>query len=326
MSDNKSDEHSTNGSDIEHREEAFNDIIKNIQKSNIKVSVKQEVINFIKTFFRDNIDAKTTIRLYRKRLHEELAKSSATSSQTPTAETIPTEDVDSSSDEDQFLSPSETNLFEESETWTPTSVQRPEEPQFSTIEVPLSIEISKAIFSSTPLTSAVTHTSIPVSISPIVLQTTQTTSTPFSRTHTCSQPTSSIPNTSTPQTSSTSQTTVPQSTTTRSTSVQSSTIHSSAQFSHTQQSSTQNRRMATLTAADLTQITDIVTQSSQNNEPKLRVFSGSPKDAVSWMEDFEFQANANGWDDARKKSKLGGFLTGPGRAWFSLEIEGTNKD
>ena len=81
----------------------------------------------------------------------------------------------------------------------------------------------------------------------------------------------------------------------------------------------------TLTSADLTQIQDIINQSAGQNDTRLRTFMGNPEDAVSWMEDFECLAESNNWNDDRKRTKLGIYLSNAGREWYSLEISGTQK-
>ena len=74
--------------------------------------------------------------------------------------------------------------------------------------------------------------------------------------------------------------------------------------------------MVTLTAADITQITNIVSQHTQDhNDAKIRPFSGLQREAVSWLEDFEFIGNSNNWNDDKKIVKLGVYLTGNGRDW-----------
>ena len=87
-----------------------------------------------------------------------------------------------------------------------------------------------------------------------------------------------------------------------------------------------NMAQGNLTQADITQITDIVTQNVHQNDGQMRKFHGSPSDAVSWLEDFEYQARANGWNDDKKKQKMCAHLTGAGREWYSLEVEGTQKN
>ena len=87
------------------------------------------------------------------------------------------------------------------------------------------------------------------------------------------------------------------------------------------QASQQTIAMATLTAADITQITNIVSQHTQDhNDAKIRPFSGLQREAVSWLEDFEFIANSNNWNDDKKIVKLGAYLTGNGRDWYTLEV------
>ena len=83
--------------------------------------------------------------------------------------------------------------------------------------------------------------------------------------------------------------------------------------------------MSTLTADDITNITSIVSQNTPNNDVRVKQFTGQPNEAVSFFEDYDYFANANGWDDERKRVKLGTYLTGAAREWYSLEIEGTNK-
>ena len=78
-----------------------------------------------------------------------------------------------------------------------------------------------------------------------------------------------------------------------------------------------------LTNEDIVEITNIVTQHGHKDESRLKQFSGQPKDAVSFFEDFEYYANANGWDDNRKRVKLGTYLTNSAREWYSVDIEGT---
>ena len=82
---------------------------------------------------------------------------------------------------------------------------------------------------------------------------------------------------------------------------------------------------STLTNDDIAEITNIVTQHGQKDESRVKQFSGQPKDAVSFFEDFEYYANANGWDDNRKRVKLGTYLTNSAREWYSVDIEGTEK-
>ena len=76
----------------------------------------------------------------------------------------------------------------------------------------------------------------------------------------------------------------------------------------------------TLTAADITQIQDILNQSVGQNDTRLRTFTVNPEDAVSWLEDFEYLADSNNWNDNRKRTKLDIYLSNAGRDWYSLEI------
>ena len=83
---------------------------------------------------------------------------------------------------------------------------------------------------------------------------------------------------------------------------------------------------ATLTATDLTQIQDLNNQSVHQNDSRLRTFTGNPDDAISWMDDFKYHADANGWNDQKKKKKLGTYLSGAGKEWYSLEIANSQKN
>ena len=83
--------------------------------------------------------------------------------------------------------------------------------------------------------------------------------------------------------------------------------------------------MANLSATDISRITNIVSQHSQSNDVRIKQFNGQPNEAVNFFEDYEYFANASEWDEERKKVKLGTYLTGAAREWYSLEIEGTNK-
>jgi len=80
-----------------------------------------------------------------------------------------------------------------------------------------------------------------------------------------------------------------------------------------------------LTQQDIAEITNIVTQHTQQNDVRVKQFNGNPKDAVSFFEDFEYFASASGWDDERRRVKLGTYLTGAAREWYSLEIERQDK-
>ena len=87
---------------------------------------------------------------------------------------------------------------------------------------------------------------------------------------------------------------------------------------------TNGRQMAALTDEDITNITNIVNQNAQKDDAKIRQFSGLQKEAVSWMEDYDYIALSNDWNDEKKIRKLGAYLTGSGREWYSLCIQGQN--
>ena len=82
--------------------------------------------------------------------------------------------------------------------------------------------------------------------------------------------------------------------------------------------------MSTLTATDISNITNIIQSNQNSNDNRLKQFNGSPSEAVQWIEEFEYYAGANGWDDNKRRSKLGTYLTGPSREWFTLEVNNTN--
>ena len=84
--------------------------------------------------------------------------------------------------------------------------------------------------------------------------------------------------------------------------------------------------MANLSAQDLQEISNLIQNSPQTNDTRLRQFNGSPTDAVQWIEEFEYYADANGWDNNKRRTKLGTYLTGPSREWFTLEIKNTQLD
>jgi hypothetical protein len=83
--------------------------------------------------------------------------------------------------------------------------------------------------------------------------------------------------------------------------------------------------MSTLTSQDITDITNIITSNTNSGDYRLKPFGGSPKEAVPWMEEFEYHALSNSWNDDKKKSKLGTFCTGAAREWYTLEVFGTTK-
>ena len=82
--------------------------------------------------------------------------------------------------------------------------------------------------------------------------------------------------------------------------------------------------MVAFTDEDITNITNIVTQNAQKDDAKIRQFSGLQKEAVSWMEDYDYIALSNDWNDEKKIRKLGAYLTGSGREWYSLCIQNQN--
>jgi hypothetical protein len=83
--------------------------------------------------------------------------------------------------------------------------------------------------------------------------------------------------------------------------------------------------MSTLSPQDITDITNIITSNTNSGDYRLKPFGGSPKEAVPWMEEFEYHALSNSWNDDKKKSKLGTFCTGAAREWYTLEVFGTTK-
>jgi hypothetical protein len=83
--------------------------------------------------------------------------------------------------------------------------------------------------------------------------------------------------------------------------------------------------MSTLSPQDITDITSIITSNANSGDYRLKPFGGSPKEAVPWMEEFEYHALSNSWNDDKKKSKLGTFCTGAAREWYTLEVFGTTK-
>ena len=71
-----------------------------------------------------------------------------------------------------------------------------------------------------------------------------------------------------------------------------------------------------LTQQDISDIKDLIVNNIQKDDTsRLRQFSGSPKDAVSFLEDFEYHAIANNWDNDKRRTKLGTYLTNAGRDW-----------
>jgi len=55
---------------------------------------------------------------------------------------------------------------------------------------------------------------------------------------------------------------------------------------------------------------------------KPKAFGGSTtEDIVTWIQDYCYAADSNGWTEAMKIQKLSGFLTGPARDWYALDID-----
>ena len=77
---------------------------------------------------------------------------------------------------------------------------------------------------------------------------------------------------------------------------------------------------ANLSREAIQEITTILQNNTQSTDVRMRQFNGNSDEAVAWIEEFEYFADSNGWDDAKRKSKLGTYLTGPSRDWFRLEI------
>jgi len=71
--------------------------------------------------------------------------------------------------------------------------------------------------------------------------------------------------------------------------------------------------MSNLTQQDLTDISNIVTSNIHSNDIRMKQFSGLPKDAVQFFEEFDYYGSANNWNDDKKVLKLGTYLTGPSR-------------
>lgn len=73
-------------------------------------------------------------------------------------------------------------------------------------------------------------------------------------------------------------------------------------------------------------ITDNITLDITSTSDRTQLFSGLQKDAISWIEDFEFKADANLWNDDKKILKMGTVLTGIARDWFTMDIIGKGLD
>ncbi|CAG2101775.1 unnamed protein product, partial [Medioppia subpectinata] len=59
-------------------------------------------------------------------------------------------------------------------------------------------------------------------------------------------------------------------------------------------------------------------QSNQNNnEPKTKQFDGTQSQAVEWMENFDYLVTSIGWNEDKRKSKLGTFMIGAARDCFN---------
>ncbi|CAG2102228.1 unnamed protein product [Medioppia subpectinata] len=80
----------------------------------------------------------------------------------------------------------------------------------------------------------------------------------------------------------------------------------------------------TLGAQDLTEISNIVQSNQNNNEPRTKQFDGTQSQAVDWMESFDYFGTSIGWNDDKRKSKLGTFMIGAARDWFNITVHGSN--
>ena len=303
--------------ELSDRISSFCEIIK---RSNINVQVKSEILRFI----RESQDLQSAKELYQSELRKQLDRTSGQ----PQGE-LASDNSDSDSDTTVDISDSD-ELFSSIE-------QKSQEILDSSVDEPIESHIETAISEVAESTSAVTESINSVAESthtPIVsvqtpVTSTNTSASTFLRSILFSSspltPTSTVvPSTSTPL-----HLTVPvpqpRFVTPPNVLVQSGIEQSfldefGSLFEATEHVST----MATnLTPADITQITNIVTQNTQN-DAKIRNFSGLQKEAVSWMDDFEYVAIASNWDDAKKVSKLGAYLTGSGREWYSLYVQGQN--
>ena len=67
--------------------------------------------------------------------------------------------------------------------------------------------------------------------------------------------------------------------------------------------------MSTLNARDLAQIKKIVENNTEDMDFNFPKFNGSHENAVEWMDQFEYRAKANGWDDQKIRLKLPIYLT-----------------
>ena len=271
-------------SDSSHsQEQELNDRISSfceiIKRSNINVQVKSEILRFI----RESQDLQSAKELYQSELRKQLDRTSGQ----PQGE-LASDNSDSDSDTTVDISDSD-ELFSSIE-------QKSQEILDSSVDEPIESHIETAISEVAESTSAVTESINPVAESthtPIISVQTPVTSTNTSASTLLRSilfssspltPTSTVvPSTSTPL-HSTVPVPQPRFVTPPNVLVQSGIEQSfldefGSLFEATEHVST----MATnLTPADITQITNIVTQNTQN-DAKIRNFSGLQEEAVSWM-------------------------------------------
>lgn len=81
------------------------------------------------------------------------------------------------------------------------------------------------------------------------------------------------------------------------------------------------RMNQSLTAQDLTDISNIITNSSSTGTQRKR-FNGNTGEAIQWLESFENLARARGWSDDKKKNEMGCDMEGPALEWYALEVKG----
>ena len=80
----------------------------------------------------------------------------------------------------------------------------------------------------------------------------------------------------------------------------------------------------TLTASELKRVVSdaINTSLSTRDNPRIDSYNGNPNhDVLRWLNEFEFIANARGWDDATKLIKVQAYLTDVARDWYILKVQ-----